>query len=232
MKKPNPKAVESFEGIIKYSFEDKKWILEALTHSSYSNENKKLSIPNNERLEFLGDAILDLIISDYIFNLYPHMPEGELTKLRATIVCEPSLANTTLKLNIGKFLYLGKGEELTGGRKRASILADAFEAVLGAIYLDGQMEQATKFIQRFLIPSIPLIKNNNMYMDYKTLLQEEVQKTSIEPLEYCIIDEIGPDHNKEFYVEVRHHAIVLGTGKGRSKKEAEQNAAYNALQKN
>lgn len=229
MEKNNLNKIEEFERIINYTFKEKKWILEALTHSSYSNENKKSNIPDNERLEFLGDAILDLIISEYIFNLYPNMPEGELTKLRASIVCEPSLADAATKLDYGKYLYLGKGEELSGGRKRPSILADAFEAVLGAIYIDGKMEQAVSFIKKVLIPSISIIKSNHMYMDYKTMLQEKIQKTSIEPVEYHIINESGPDHNKEFFVEVRHLNTILGKGKGKSKKEAEQNAAYNAL---
>ncbi|NLK97062.1 ribonuclease III [Defluviitalea saccharophila] len=229
MKKSNPRKIEDLEKIIGYSFKNENWIMEALTHSSYSNESKKHNLPNNERLEFLGDAILDLIISDYIFHKYPYMPEGELTKLRASIVCEPSLADAALKIHLGDFIYLGKGEELSGGRERVSILADTFEALLGAIYLDGKMESAIEFVQRILIPSIEFIKNNNMYMDYKTLLQEKIQKTSSSPIDYHTINETGPDHNKEFFVEVRHNGAVLGQGKGRSKKEAEQNAAFNAL---
>lgn len=229
MKKSSPRKIEDLEKMIEYQFKDENWIIEALTHSSFSNESRKHNLTNNERLEFLGDAILDLIISDYIFKKYPNMPEGELTKLRASIVCEPSLADAALNMNLGDFIYLGKGEELSGGRERTSILADTFEALLGAIYLDGKMDSAISFVQRNLIPSIEVIKNNNMYMDYKTLLQEQIQKTSSSPIEYYTINETGPDHNKEFSVEVRHDGVILGQGKGKSKKEAEQNAAFNAL---
>ena len=226
MEKDNLELIAEFENIIGYKFKNKKWIMEALTHSSYSNENKKKNLTNNERLEFLGDAILDLIISEYLFNLYPDLPEGELTKLRASIVCELSLSTVANKYNFGKYLFLGKGEELTGGRERPSILADAFEAILSAVYIDGKMESAVDFIKRILIPSI---KNNQAFRDYKTMLQEEIQKSSHEPIEYSIISESGPDHDKEFFVEVKHSNVTLGKGKGKSKKEAEQNAAYNAL---
>ncbi|WP_058486327.1 ribonuclease III [Defluviitalea phaphyphila] len=229
MKNIKDEKISKFEKIIGYTFKNKNLIIEALTHSSYANENRKYNIPNNERLEFLGDAILELIISDFIFHKYPNMPEGELTKLRASIVCEASLANIATKMNYGDFLYLGKGEELSGGRRRTSILADAFEAVLGAIYLDGKMESAVNFINKVLIPSIETIKDNNMYMDYKTLLQEKIQKTSSIPVDYHIVNEKGPDHDKLFFVEVRHEGITLGKGEGKSKKEAEQNAAFNAL---
>ena len=217
MERDNKDLIAEFEKIIDYTFKEKKWILEALTHSSYSNENKKNNISDNERLEFLGDAILDLIISDYLFNLYPNMPEGELTKLRSSIVCELSLADVARKYNFGKYLFLGKGEELSGGRDRTSTLADAFEAVLGAIYIDGKMDSAIKFIEKVLMPSI---KAKQVYRDYKTILQEEIQKSSLIPLKYNIISETGPDHNKEFFVEVKHSNITLG--KGKEKQELEQ----------
>lgn len=224
-KKQNKQDVYDFEQTIDYSFINKELLLQSLTHSSYANENKRFQLQSNERLEFLGDAILDLIISEHIYEKYPQMPEGELTKLRASVVCEPMLAEGARKIHIGEFLYLGKGEDVTGGRTRDSILADAFEAVVGAVYLDGGMERARDHVLRIMIPMIEKIQTNSIYKDYKTQLQEIVQKNSKTPIEYSIVNEEGPDHNKEFFAEVIHDGKVLGRGKGRSKKEAEQNAA-------
>ena len=222
--------LEEFERKIEYRFSDKDLLVLALTHSSYANEIKKGKHENNERLEFLGDAVLDMVVSEYMYRHFPKMPEGELTKLRAAVVCEGSLAELSRKLGIGRCLLLGKGEESTGGRNRDSILADAFEAIIGAICIDGGMEAATKYIMGFMVDHIEHTKKNFRNLDAKTHLQEVIQKISKVPLKYAIVDEQGPDHNKVFVAEVTHDGRVLGKGSGRSKKEAEQNAANNALE--
>lgn len=226
----NP-SLDEFESIIKYSFKNKQLLTLALTHSSYGNEHKKEKYENNERVEFLGDAALDLIISRYIFDMFPFMPEGELTKLRAGVVCETSLARVAVDLRIGEFLLLGKGEENTGGRTRDSILADAVEAVIGAIYLDGGFVEAEKFVIGIMANAVENLKTSYRTIDCKTHLQEVIQKTSKNPIAYSIVDEKGPDHNKVFIAEVRHNDKVIGVGNGRSKKEAEQSAASDALSK-
>lgn len=223
--------IEEFQKIIKYKFKKINMINEALTHSSYSNESRGRHIRNNERLEFLGDSVLSLVVSEYIYLKYNNLPEGELTKVRANVVCEPSLAHQAKVLNIGKYLLLGRGEETTGGRDRISILADAFEAVIGALYLDGGMEVAGKFILDMLAHSIQLASEGNLFRDYKTDLQELLQSKFDEKISYRIISEIGPDHDKTFEAEVALGEKVLGAGKGKSKKEAEQNAAKKALEK-
>lgn len=184
---------------------------------------------DNERLEFLGDAILDLIISKYLFDKYPVMPEGDLSKVRASIVCEGSLAKTARNIDLGAFILLGKGEEMTGGRTRNSILADAFEAVTGAIFVDGAFEDVVKFLQTTLIENVDSLSVEDLYTDYKTILQENIQKESMQPLHYEVVDEKGPDHDKDFYVAVYHGELCLGKGIGKSKKEAEQQAAKTAL---
>lgn len=222
---------KNFETNIGYSFKNKELLVEALTHSSYANEHKYVSLKDNERLEFLGDAILDLVVSDFLYKKHKDLPEGHLSKLRASIVCEAFLTRVAKKIHLGSFLLLGKGEEMTGGRERTSILADAFEAVIGAIYLDTDLESAEKFIFSTIISFMESLSKNKMIEDYKTHLQELIQKESIEPLSYLVIDESGPDHNKYFNVEVSHKGKVLGTGSGKSKKEAEQKAAYVALEK-
>ena len=222
--------LEEFERKIEYRFSDKDLLVLALTHSSYANEIKKGKHDNNERLEFLGDAVLDMVVSEYMYRHFPKMPEGELTKLRAAVVCEGSLAELSRKLGVGRCLLLGKGEESTGGRNRDSILADAFEAIIGAICIDGGMEAATKYIMGFMVDHIEHTKKNFRNLDAKTHLQEVIQKISKVPLKYAIVDEQGPDHNKVFVAEVTHDGRVLGKGSGRSKKEAEQNAANNALE--
>ena len=222
--------LEEFERKIEYRFSDKSLLILALTHSSYANEIKKGKHENNERLEFLGDAVLDMVVSEYMYRHFPKMPEGELTKLRAAVVCEGSLAELSRRLGVGRCLLLGKGEESTGGRNRDSILADAFEAIIGAICIDGGMEAATKYIMGFMVDHIEHTKSNFRTLDCKTHLQEVIQKISKVPLKYAIVDEQGPDHNKVFVAEVTHDGRVLGTGSGRSKKEAEQNAANNALE--
>jgi len=217
-----------FEQILGITFRNKELLYEALSHSSYANEKKKQR-RSNERLEFLGGRVLSIVVSQYLFQNYPDLPEGELTKIRAALVCEKSLHRFALQIRLGEFLLLGKGETHTGGRERPSILADAFEAVIAAIYLDAGLEIARAHILRFIPKNIP--ENRSMlFGDYKTALQEVVQKNPEEKVEYLLIDESGPDHSKTFAVEVCLNSNVIGRGKGRSKKEAEQMAAKEALE--
>jgi len=212
---------------IGYFFKDKRLLERALTHSSYANEHR-LKTGSNERLEFLGDSVLSVIVSDYIYIHFVDLPEGELTKMRAGLVCERSLCALSDRLNIGDYLLLGKGEEHTGGRTRPSILADAFEAVLAAIYLDGGHEPARRFVLDLLKDYIQK-GNKSTLQDYKTTLQEIIQKNPEEHVEYRLTQETGPDHNKSFFVEVWLNSNVIGHGVGRSKKLAEQAAAKEAL---
>ncbi len=223
------KRFKALEGMVGYAFKEMSLLKQAVTHRSFANENRTQHIRDNERLEFLGDAILDLIISRYLFDKYPSMPEGDLSKIRASIVCEGSLARIAKEIDLGSFIFLGKGEELSGGRKRASILADAFEAVTGAILVDGGYDEAESFLQRTLIKSVAHLSSNDLYTDYKTLLQEAIQKESSQPVHYEVIQEKGPDHDKDFFVGVYHGTKKLGEGNGKSKKEAEQHAAKKAL---
>lgn len=223
--------LEQFEDIIKYRFKNKELLKKAFTHSSYANEKHIEKYDNNERLEFLGDAVLELVISDYIYNCYPHIPEGELTKLRAGTVCETSLAERAREIHISDFIMLGKGEETTGGRHRDSILADAFEAVIGAVYLDGGIDAARRHILAQLEETVGKIRLTLNTIDCKTRLQEEIQRTSKAPIHYEIIGESGPDHDKMFRAAVNHDGRILGEGCGKSKKEAEQSAAMDALKK-
>ncbi len=218
-----------FERILGYKFKNKNLLTEALTHSSYANEHKDKKAVCNERLEFLGDAVLSVVVADYIFNNCPNLPEGELTKLRASLVCEKALFKFGKEIHLGDFLLLSKGEKNGGGAERASIVSDAFEAVIAAIYLDGGMEPASKHILRFIIPEI---KNRSQkpFKDYKTTLQEIVQKNPGEMISYRLVSETGPDHDKHFVFEVLLNSNVIGKGGGRSKKEAEQNAAREALE--
>ncbi|OPJ55626.1 ribonuclease III [Alkalithermobacter paradoxus] len=229
--KTNVKSViEKFEKKIKYSFKNKEYIIEALTHSSYANESKHLNIKHNERLEFLGDSVLGIIVSHHLFVDQNKLPEGELTKLRANIVCEESLSEAANKLNLGQYLLLGKGEEATGGRERISNLADAFEAVIGAIYLDSGMENARKFIMETMSEIIDNSIKGKVFRDYKTHLQEVLQSKNGEKISYELVEEFGPDHNKKFLMQVKVGENVLGLGEGKTKKEAEQKAAKEALQ--
>ncbi|MBQ9808342.1 MAG: ribonuclease III [Ruminococcus sp.] len=215
------------EETIGYTFRNKELIYQALSHSSYANERKHPG-GSNERLEFLGDSVLSIVVSDYLYkNL--NVAEGELTKLRASLVCEKSLHIFARQIHLGDYLMLGKGEENTGGRERPSILADAFEAVIAAIYLDGGLEAAAKHILHFMPEDIK-VTQKPVFSDFKTVLQEIVQKNPEEKVEYVLIGEEGPDHNKRFVVEVRLNSQVIGKGKGRSKKEAEQLAAREALE--
>lgn len=214
---------------IGYQFNNISLLKEALTHSSYANEHRSQNIRYNERLEFLGDAVLSIVVSDYIFKNCPDLPEGELTKLRASLVCEKSLYEFAKKINLGNYLLLSKGERNNGGTDRPSILSDAFEALIAAIYIDGGMKSASKHILNFVIPEIKNSKKKRIN-DYKTTLQEIIQKNPGEQLEYVLVDESGPDHNKHFVVEVHLNSNVIGKGGGRSKKEAEQQAAREALE--
>lgn len=210
-----------------YHFKNKQLIDTALTHSSYSNEAKN-TIPNNERLEFLGDSVLSVVVSDYLYNTLS-LAEGDLTKLRASIVCEGSLANFAREIKLGQYIKLGKGEENNGGSDRPSILADAFEAVIGAIYLDGGLEKARSFITPFFQDAAKAGEAVD-FRDYKTQLQEIIQKNPEERVSYVLVDESGPDHKKSFTVELRLNSNVIGKGNGRSKKIAEQMAAKQALE--
>ena len=219
-----------FENIIGYSFKDKENLLLAMTHSSYANENKDKNLKSNERLEFLGDSILNMVISEKIFNDYHTFNEGELTKKRAGIVCEQSLYNCAIMISIDKFLLLGRGEEISGGRRRQSILSDAYEALVGAIFIDGGLNKARKFIFSSMESLLNKQKDKSVFIDYKTSLQEKVQSNN-SSVEYRIIKEEGPDHNKIFISEVNLAGEIIGIGSGRNKKESEQMAAKNALEK-
>ncbi|MEG1141527.1 MAG: ribonuclease III [Clostridia bacterium] len=230
LNKKKSDKIDEFEKIINYKFEKKEYILEALTHSSYSNENKNYDF--NERLEFLGDSVLSIVISDYLFNNETELPEGELTKLRANIVCEESLSDVASEINLGEYILLGKGEDATGGRQRISILADAFEAVIAAIYLDGGIENARTFILNYMENIICDSRKGRIFRDYKTHLQEVLQGKGESNIWYKLVDEKGPDHNKRFIMQVGTNENVLGTGEGKSKKEAEQLAAKVALKNN
>ena len=202
----------------------------AMTHSSYANERRDKKTECNERLEFLGDSVLGLIAADYLFHRFPDQPEGELTKLRACVVCENTLAEVALEFGIDQELRLGKGEESGGGRRRKSILADAVEAVLAAIYLDGGMEAARGVVMRFLPARTDLAAHGQAFQDYKTALQEIVQKNREETLSYRLVGESGPDHDKRFTVQVLLNSNIIAQGEGHSKKEAEQMAARQALE--
>ena len=220
------KSIQQLQETIHYQFRNPAFLEVALTHSSYANEVKH-QIKYNERQEFLGDAVLSIIVSDYLFNNYT-VPEGELTKLRAAVVCEKALCSYSRELGLGDYLLLGKGERLTGGAERPSILADAFEAVIAAMFLDGGLEPVRGFVLRFVEKEANNQRKRH-FKDYKTTLQEIVQQNPEEKLEYVLTGESGPDHSKQFVVEVHLNSNVIGTGRGRSKKEAEQQAAREAL---
>lgn len=215
---------------IGYRFQNPVLFRKALTHSSYANEQRVRHLQNNERLEFLGDSVLGFITADYLYNHFPELPEGELTKLRAAIVCEQALYEVAKELGIDKEIRLGKGEESGGGRQRPSILADAVEALLGAIYLDGGIDPARKFVLSFIPRKAERARQGRMFKDYKTTLQEIVQQNRQETLEYRLAGEHGPDHEKVFEMELLLNSNVFAKGIGRSKKEAEQMAAKQALE--
>lgn len=223
MIQPNKKELEDQIG---YHFQNRKYLNLALTHSSYSNENKAHKKENNERLEYLGDAVLELCVSDYLYHTYPEKDEGELTKIRSSLVCERTLSLCARDIYLGKFLLLSKGEHLTGGRDRDSILSDAFEALIGAIFLDGGMEQARTFIQTYLLQDV---EDKTLFYDAKTILQEMVQAETKQKLSYHLVKEDGPDHCKEFTVETWIGDEPVATGVGKTKKAAEQMAAYKTI---
>jgi ribonuclease-3 len=222
--------LNGFEEKINYKFKNKKNVILALTHSSYANENRTEKLTSNERLEFLGDAVLNIIISETIYNNYSNLSEGQLTKVRANIVCEQSLVKCSNNTEIGKYLLLGKGEDISGGRTRTSILSDAFEAVIGAVYLDGGMKNAKAFVHSQMEHLIKDSVSGIIFLDYKTQFQEVVQKDGEKKIAYEIIEENGPDHDKEFVAQVKVMDRIVGKGKGKSKKEAEQAAAKAALE--
>lgn len=219
-------TMEELEKRIGYCFQDKKLLRQALTHSSFTNEQKINKMPDYERLEFLGDAVLELVSSEYLFQNYPHVPEGELTKRRAALVCEPSLAFCARDIELGKYILLGKGEEATGGRKRDSIISDVMEAVIGAIYLDGGMEKARAHIMKYILSDL---EDKELFFDSKSNLQELIQGKLKKEFSYELAEESGPEHDKTFVVEVRMEGECLGQGAGKTKKAAEQQAAYKAL---
>lgn len=219
-------TMENLQERIGYHFKNTALLKRALTHSSYMNEQKINKNGDYERLEFLGDAVLELVSSEFLFHEHPEVPEGELTKMRASMVCEPSLAFCARDIELGNFILLGKGEENTGGRERDSIISDVMEAVTGAIYLDGGMELAKAFIHRFILSDL---EDKQLFYDSKSNLQELIQGKLKKEFQYELLEESGPEHNKLFKVAVRMEDEVLGEGAGRTKKAAEQQAAYKAL---
>ncbi|MDE6470718.1 MAG: ribonuclease III [Eubacterium sp.] len=218
--------METLEKRINYRFNNRSYLMEALTHSSFANERGN-GIKSNERMEFLGDSVLSLVSSQYLFETYPDMPEGELTRLKASLVCTESLSGFARQVHLGDYLFLGKGETHMGGAERPSILEDAFESLIAAVYLDGGLETARDFILHFLKPALD--NRKSAFKDYKTILQEVIQQNPDQSINYVFVGSSGPDHNKVFEAEVRLNSNVIGTGKGRSKKSAEQAAAKEAL---
>lgn len=218
--------LQELERKIQYKFHDIELLKTALRHSSYVNEHRMNRLDCNERTEFLGDAVLELVSSEHLFKTYPKMPEGELTRLRASLVCEPTLAFCARELGLGEFLSLGKGEEMTGGRYRDSVTSDAMEAVIGAIYLDGGFANAKEFILRFVLNDI---EHKKLFFDSKTIFQEMVQGKIPGEISYHLVGEKGPDHDKIFSAEVWIGKKCMGRGDGRTKKAAEQMAAYQAI---
>lgn len=221
-------TLNKLEKRIGYSFQDKKLLEHAMIHSSYANEHHLGKLGCNERLEFLGDAVLEVVSSDFLFRTFPEMPEGDMTKTRASLVCEPTLAFCAQEIDLGGFLLLGKGEDATGGRGRDSVVSDAMEALIGAIYLDGGFANAKEFIHRFILNDM---EHKKLFYDSKTILQEIVQARGTELLSYELLEETGPDHNKTFQVAALIGSQEISRGFGRTKKAAEQRAAYQAILK-
>ena len=220
--------IKELENAIGYRFRNISLLQNALTHSSYANERWHNSLLSNERLEFLGDSVLGMLVADYLYKTFPNRPEGELTRMRADMVCEQTLAAVADKIGLGKHLMLGHGEEQGGGRNRNSILADAMESVIAACFLDGGLEAALKVVQQFILVEVPVTKLHNA--DYKTQLQELVQQKKNQSLSYVLVGQSGPDHDKKFDVEVMLNGSVVGSGSGSSKKRAEQDAARVAIE--
>ena len=220
--------IKDLETAIGYRFNNITLLQNALTHSSYANERWHNSLMSNERLEFLGDSILGMVVAEYLYRTFPDRPEGELTRMRADMVCEKSLAAVAARIDLGRHLLLGNGEEQSGGRSRDSILADAVESVIAASFLDGGMNAARAFIEKFVLVEVPVKKLHNA--DYKTALQELVQQKKNQTLTYTLVGESGPDHDKQFVVQVSLNGSQIGKGVGTSKKRAEQDAARDALE--
>ena len=220
--------LNELEQKIGYRFSDFSYLEHAMRHSSYCNEQKMARFMNNERLEFLGDAVLELVTSEFLYLNYPKMPEGEATRKRASMVCEQTLALCAKEIDLGSYLYLGKGEDHTGGRERASVISDALEALIGAIYLDGGFTSAKEFVERFILNGI---EEKQLFFDSKTIFQEMMQSITTEPIHYKMVGEEGPDHCKTFTVELFVGDRSAGIGSGKSKKAAEQAAAYDAIKK-
>lgn len=220
--------IKDLENAIGYRFQNITLLQNALAHSSFANERWHDSLMSNERLEFLGDSILGMVVAEFLYRNYPDRPEGELTRMRADMVCETSLAKVANQIGLGEHLLLGHGEEQGGGRARVSILADAVESVIAASFLDGGMEPARKFIERFILCNVPEQRLRNA--DYKTALQELVQQKKNQVITYELTGQSGPDHDKHFAVQVLLNGKPIGTGEGTSKKRAEQDAARNALE--
>lgn len=220
------RELKELEKRIGYHFQNPELLEKALRHSSYANEHKMNRIECNERLEFLGDAVLELVSSEHLFAQFPQMPEGELTRLRASLVCEPTLAFCAREIELGSFLRLGKGEEMTGGRHRDSVTSDALESVIGAVYLDGGFANAKEFINRFVLNDL---ENKKLFYDSKTILQEIVQRDFNEPLSYELLAEEGPDHDKKFRMQAKIGEKAYGVGVGHTKKGAQQLAAYETI---
>ena len=221
--------IKDLETAIGYQFRNISLLQNALSHSSYANERWHNSLMSNERLEFLGDSVLGMLVAEYLYRTFPGRPEGELTRMRADMVCETTLAAIAVKIGLGEHLLLGKGEETGGGRKRNSILADAVESVIAACYLDGGMDAAADFVKKFVLVNVPMKKLHNA--DYKTALQEQVQQKRDQVLAYTLVAESGPDHDKQFSVELTLNGKLVGTGVGSSKKRAEQDAARCAMER-
>lgn len=221
---------KEFQDKIGVQFTNVKLLIQAFTHSSYVNEHRRKPYDDNERLEFLGDAVLELTVSQFLYNKYPTMSEGELTKLRAAVVCEPSLVAFANELTFGEYVLLGKGEEMTGGRTRPALLADVFEAFIGALFLDKGIDIVVQFLEKVVFPKIDAGAFSHV-MDFKSQLQEHVQRDSSGVIEYKVLQEKGPAHNREFISQVNLNGEEIGVGTGRSKKEAEQHAAQMALEK-
>lgn len=223
--------MQELEKKLNYTFRNPALLSEALSHSSYANEHRSAGLRSNERLEFLGDSVLGFVTAEFLFVQHPDLPEGDLTRIRAALVCEQSLYEVAQKLELGRYLKLGRGEEAGGGRTRTSILADATEAVFAAVYLDGGISEASALIHRILLDVEKEAIVEERRRDYKTALQELIQRQADQVLTYRMIGEEGPDHNKTFLAEVQLNGVQVGTGSGHSKKEAEQSAAKAALKK-
>lgn len=230
MKNRDKQKLKELELVIGYEFKDPSLFINALTHSSYANENH-WDMNDNERLEFLGDAVLGMVIANYLYRLFNQYKEGDLTKIRASIVSELALSEIARTIGLGEYLYLGRGESNTGGKERDSVLADAMEAVIGAVYLDGGIQKVEKFIINLFTPLMDKTLMGKGFQDYKTNLQEILQRNGSGEISYKTVSEMGPDHDKSFVVEVYYDGKIMGRGRGKSKKEAEQGAAREAVER-